>query len=134
VRAQVEGRSLLPLLRDPHAPWGDRTLVTHVGRWPRGGAIAAKFVNMSIRNTRFSLVNNTELYDLTADPAQQRNVMVAHPEAAARLRSAYDLWWESVQPRLENENVTGPAENPFKALYRAQFSPASASKAAAAPN
>ena len=36
VRQQVEGRSLVPLLRDPKAEWPDRYLVTHVGRW--GGA------------------------------------------------------------------------------------------------
>ena len=47
--------------------------------------------------------------------------MAAHADETARLRSAYDQWWESVQPQLENENVTGPAENPFKTLYRKQF-------------
>jgi arylsulfatase len=33
---QVEGRSLLPLLKNPAAAWPDRTLITHVGRWPHG--------------------------------------------------------------------------------------------------
>ncbi|WP_050028688.1 arylsulfatase, partial [Verrucomicrobium sp. BvORR034] len=33
-QAQVEGRSLLPLLEKPDAPWAERTLYTHVGRWP----------------------------------------------------------------------------------------------------
>ncbi len=134
VRAQVEGRSLLSLLRDSRAPWDDRTLVTHVGRWPRGGAAAAKFTNMSIRNTRFSLVNNTELYDLGADPGEQHNVVATHADETARLRSAYDQWWNSVLPRFENENVTGPAENPFKTLYREQFGgPTAASVRSAAP-
>src|SRR5262249_2164788 len=36
VKAQVEGRSLVPLLRDPKAEWPDRLLFTHVGRWPKG--------------------------------------------------------------------------------------------------
>jgi len=36
VRAQVEGRSLVPLLRDPKAEWPERILFTHVGRWPKG--------------------------------------------------------------------------------------------------
>ncbi|NBU42109.1 MAG: hypothetical protein EBS51_15190, partial [Planctomycetia bacterium] len=30
---RLEGRSLVPLLRDSSAPWPDRPLVTHVGRW-----------------------------------------------------------------------------------------------------
>mgnify|MGYP003704348297 CR=1 FL=1 len=35
-RTQVDGRSLVPLLADPRAPWADRTLVSHVGRWTPG--------------------------------------------------------------------------------------------------
>ena len=36
VTAQVEGRSLVPLLEKPDSPWPTRLLFTHVGRWPRG--------------------------------------------------------------------------------------------------
>jgi arylsulfatase A-like enzyme len=35
VTAGLEGRSLLPLLQDSSAPWPDRTLFTHVGRWEK---------------------------------------------------------------------------------------------------
>jgi arylsulfatase len=35
-KEQVEGRSLVPLLKDPTAKWKDRFLFTHVGRWPKG--------------------------------------------------------------------------------------------------
>src|SRR5262249_40253574 len=34
-RKQVEGRSLVPLLLNHDAPWPERMLFTHVGRWPR---------------------------------------------------------------------------------------------------
>ncbi len=119
---QVEGRSLLPLLRNqPKAEWPDRFLVTHVGRWPRGGAATAKFTNCSIRDQRFTLVNNRELYDLAADPGESKNVLAQFPEAAARLRTAYDQWWRDVQPLLVNERAVGPKVNPFKELYWRQF-------------
>ncbi len=118
---QVEGRSLLPLLKGESADWPDRTLVTHVGRWERGGAEASKFRNVSIRDARFSLVNNTELYDLKADPGQARNVLAEHPEVVARLRAAYEAWWREVVPSLENDEAVGPAVNPFKARYWRQF-------------
>lgn len=121
VENQVEGRNLLPLLVDPGAPWPDRTLVTHVGRWPYGQVAAAKHRQCSIRNTRFRLVNNSELYDLIADPAESRNVIEAHPDAVALLRAAYDHWWEEILPCLENETAIGPPVNPFKAAYWAQF-------------
>jgi arylsulfatase A-like enzyme len=120
-KAQVEGRSLLPLLKDPKADWPDRTLVTHVGRWPRGKVETAKYTNCSIRDARFTLVNNRELYDLKADPGESKNVLTSHPDEVARLRAAYDRWWRDVLPRLENEAAIGPKINPFKELYWKQF-------------
>ncbi|MHB8902737.1 MAG: arylsulfatase, partial [Thermoguttaceae bacterium] len=121
VQAQVEGRSLRPLLRDPKSEWADRTLVHHVGRWPKGKAAEAKFSNCAIQDSRFSLVNNRELYDLKADPGETRNVIAEHPDEVAKLRAAYDRWWDEVQPLLVNENAVGPAINPFKELYYKQF-------------
>ena len=121
VRKQVEGRSLLPLLKDPKSTWADRHLVTHVGRWPRGKAADAKYSNCSIRNTRWSLVNNMELFDLQTDYAQSTNLIEQKPEIAAQLRVEYDRWWDSVQPLLVNENVKAPKMNPFKELYWKQF-------------
>jgi arylsulfatase A-like enzyme len=118
---QIEGRSLLPLLKNPQAPWPDRFLVTHLGRWPRGEVAAAKFTACSIRNSRYTLVNNKELYDLQADPGEKTNVIAEHPEVVARLRAEYDGWWESILPCLDNEDAVGPAVNPFKALYWQQF-------------
>jgi arylsulfatase A-like enzyme len=120
-KAQVEGRSLLPLLMDPKANWPDRTLVTHVGRWPRGKVETAKHSNCSIRDSRFTLVNDRELYDLQADPGESKNVLTDHPKEVARLRAEYDRWWLDVLPRLENEAAVGPKINPFKELYWKQF-------------
>jgi arylsulfatase A-like enzyme len=121
VRKQIEGRSLVPLLTDPQAEWPDRTFITHVGRWPRGGWAGFKHTGCSIRNTRYSLVNNTELYDLATDRAQTTNVLDQHPEIVAALRASYDTWWDSLPPHLENEDVVPPVENAFRALYREQF-------------
>ena len=36
---RVEGRSLVPLLRNPKTEWADRTLFTHIGRWPKGAKV-----------------------------------------------------------------------------------------------
>jgi arylsulfatase len=121
LKRQVEGRSLAPLLKNPRAEWANRFLVTHTGRWPRGGAGAAKFKGVSIRDQRFTLVNDSELYDLRNDPGEKVNVIAQHPEMAATLRRAYNAWWESVQPMLVNEGAVGPKVNPFKAHYWKQF-------------
>lgn len=120
-RRQVEGRSLLPLLKNPEATGPDRVLVTHVGRWPRGQAEQAKFSQCSIRDRQFSLVNNNSLFDLRADPGQKTNVLAGHPDEVAKLRAAYETWWGEVQPLLVNEQAVGPKVNPFKELFWKQF-------------
>ena len=118
---QATGRSLVPLLTNPQADWQDRTLITHVGRWARGEAANAKHAKAAIRNTRYSLVNDKELYDLQKDPGQKTNVIEQHAVVAAELRKAYDRWWEETLPLMVNEDAVGPAVNPFKAQYWKQF-------------
>jgi arylsulfatase len=117
----LDGRSLVPLLRNPQADWRDRFLFTHVGRWEKGRAEEARLTNCAVRNTRFHLVNHQELYDLKTDPGEQKNVIAAHPEVVAGMRAAYDRWWSEILPALENENATGPEVNAFKAAYWKQF-------------
>ncbi len=118
---QWDGRSLVPLLENPQAAWPERTLVTHQGRWPDGKAAEAKYANCSIRDHRFRLVNNRELYDLKEDQGETTNVFDAHPDEVARLRAAYDAWWEKTLPLMVNEDAVGPTVNPFKARYWKQF-------------
>jgi arylsulfatase A-like enzyme len=121
VKQQVEGRSLLPLLKNPQAEWADRTLVHHVGRWAKGMSAESKHTKCAIQNSQFTLVNNVELYDLQADPGETKNVIAGHPEIVASLRASYEQWWTDVQPMLVNENVVAPKMNPMKELYWMQF-------------
>jgi len=119
---KLDGRSLVPLLKNPEAAWADRMLFTHVGRWAKGQGEKAKYANCAVRNSRFRLVNNTELHDIKADPGETRNVIEQHPEVVAQMRAAYDQWWSEVLPAtLENDNAVGPKVNPFKELYLKQF-------------
>jgi arylsulfatase len=128
VTGSLDGRSLVPLLQDPQAPWPDRYLVTHVGRWARGRAAESKYSHCSIRNSRYSLVCDAkrgagqwELFDLKADYGETHNLAAQNPGVVQKLETAYDQWWASVQPLLVNENAVGPKLNPFKALYWQQF-------------
>jgi len=118
---QVEGLSLVPLLKNPQAEWPDRTLVHHFGNWAQGKAAESKYRRSAIQNSRFSLVNNSELYDLRDDPGETRNIITEYPEVAAKLRAVYEQWWQDVQPLLVNENKVGPEINPMKELYWKQF-------------
>lgn len=115
----LDGRSLLPLLTDPHAEWPERYLMTHLGRWPTGKAADSKFAHCSVRTSRFRLVNNAELYDIAHDPGETTNVIDQHPEVVAQIRAAYDQWWSEVLPAMCNEEVPLASENTFAELFRA---------------
>jgi arylsulfatase len=125
---RLDGRSLTPLLQDRNAPWPDRYLFTHVGRWDKGKAAESKYRQCSVRGPRHILVSagkdgskKWELYDLKEDPGERKDIAAQHPEVVKEMEAAYDKWWEEVLSCLENENAVGPAVNPFKALYWKQF-------------
>jgi arylsulfatase len=129
VRAQVEGRSLVLLLRDPHAGWPDRLPFTHVGRWPKGAKPSEyKYAHCAVRSPRWHLVCDTtdgskgwQLFDVKADPGEKADVADKNPEVVKELDGAYDRWWDAVQAGLVNEGAVGPKVNPFKELYEQQF-------------
>ena len=136
LKAQVEGRSLVPLLADPQAAWPDRTLFTHVGRWQKGNSPeTCKFSQCSVRTPRWHLVSTAkpgekdwQLFDITSDPGEKTDLAAQQPQVVAELTKSYDAWWESVQPQLVNENVPLAPENPFKALFEKQYGKNSESK------
>jgi arylsulfatase len=123
----LEGRSLMPLLRNPQTEWPDRMLFTHIGRWPQGKAADSKYANCRVRNTRFTAVNQNrgpggwEMYELESDPGETTDVAARHPAVLRELTDAYDEWWSGILPRLENEDAEPPAVPPYIELYRRQF-------------
>ncbi len=107
---ELDGRSLLPVLEQPDSEWPDRELFVHVGRWdkthPKAKTMtAAKHVNCAVRTQRWRFVNNSELYDITADPREKTNVSGANPEVVAQLRRKYDAWWDKTVPLMINEGL-----------------------------
>jgi arylsulfatase len=127
--AQIEGRSLVPLLENPAAPWPDRTLFTHLGRWPKGASPATgKYSQCSVRTAAWHLVCDSkanekrwQLFDRHADPGESTDLAAQNPEVVTRLDAAYHRWWDSVQPQLINEDAKTPVMNAFKKLYEEQF-------------
>jgi len=59
-----------------------------------------KWVN-AVMTRRWRLINGEELYDIKADPGQQRDVAAAHADVVARLRAAHEAWWDEVSPTLD---------------------------------
>ena len=129
VRPQIEGRSLVPLLENPSAPWADRTLIAHQGRWPKlADPNESKFKMCSVRNTRWHLVSEKgaaepkwELFDLKEDYSESTDVAAQHPDVARELAAAFDKFWSEALPLMVNEKAIGPKINPFQELYYKQF-------------
>ena len=129
LKAQVEGRSLWPLLKDPSADWPHRALFTHVGRWPKGtDPDAHKYRGCSVRSSRWHLVSDTkngpkgwQLFDVSVDPGEKKDVADQRPAVVKELDAAYEQWWASLPKYLVNEKAVGPKSNPFKELYWKQF-------------
>ena len=111
---RFDGTSLAGLLRGSTAAFPDRKLVIQFSRMnepqPKSGDAAVMW-------KRWRLVSDRELYDLSTDPAQERNVIAQHPEVVAELRSHYSRWWAGVAPRV-NEispiHVGSARENPVR--------------------
>ncbi|MEK6234693.1 MAG: arylsulfatase, partial [Planctomycetales bacterium] len=118
---QLEGRSLAPLLKDAKAPWEDRYLFFHKGRWGKGKAAASKRSGFAVRNQRFRLVGENSLYDMEADPGQKTNVIEQHPDVAKKMLAAYDQWFAGALPNMVNEDAPLVGPNTFKAMYYKQF-------------
>lgn len=128
-KAELQGRSLLPVLKKSEAPWEERNLFTHVGRWPKlSNPNDFKFRMAAVRNGRWSLISpdggatpKWQLFDLGSDPGQRLNVIADHPDVAGRLTQAFDAWWDDVQEHLVNESEVGPKFNSFAVRYWQQF-------------
>ncbi len=95
----LDGKSLAPLLAGTEASWPDRILYSlHVNR--RGNAL-------SVRNQRFRLDNEGQLFDIGPDPGQQTDVADQFPEVARELSTAAEGWMAEVADSI------GPDDRPF---------------------
>lgn len=118
----IDGRSLVPLLENPKAAWPDRNLFVHQGRWAKGAdPNKSKYKQCAIRTARWRLVNNSVLYDIENDPYEDHDVASDHPEVVAKLRKAYDAWWEETVPLMVNENAAYATEHPQVVRYEEQL-------------
>ncbi|MBH54111.1 MAG: N-acetylgalactosamine 6-sulfate sulfatase (GALNS) [Opitutaceae bacterium] len=112
----LDGRSLVPLLKDDNERWPERSMI----RQYQGG-VFFRFAPEPWRETvvmteRWRLVNGVELYKIQGDPAQRNDVSSRHPDVVKKLRSEYIEWWFEVEPRLKlpvRNHAGNTAENPL---------------------
>jgi arylsulfatase A-like enzyme len=93
---QLDGTSLVPLLRGTPGNWPDRTLFAHFQR----EELPPKWTRSSVMTERWRLLDGERLYDIDADPGQQKDVSWQHDDVVMNLRAQYEKWWRSLEPRL----------------------------------
>lgn len=110
----LDGRTLVPLLKESNPPWQARTLHTqmHGGNgyqkpgdvWEIGAAMTE----------RWRLVEGRELYDIQADPSQRNDVAAAHPDVVKQLTREHVAWYASVKPGMNPTRIVvgSNIENP----------------------
>jgi arylsulfatase len=135
VPAGLDGRSLVPLIKDAPGdwqdPWQDRFTFFHLGRWGKKGAPApwdegntdldkAEFEKFAVRTEDWRLVGLNELYKINEDPGETANVITDNPEVAQAMLEAYERWWDSVRPLLVNEDASLDVPKPFVVQFEKQ--------------
>ncbi len=90
----LDGISLAPAIAGNAEALPERTLFAHVQR----EYVLPKWTRSSTMTERWRLIDGAELYDIVADPGQQKDIAAAHPEVVAELRAEYEKWWKSLEP------------------------------------
>jgi len=120
-KGQVEGRSLVTLLKNPKAKWKDRYLFTQGARWKTGAEPTDHmWKRFAVRNERFRLVENS-LYDMKADPGQTTDVASKFPEIVKSMKEAYEKFWKDTRPLMVNEDAPMSPTRPYHVLYEKQL-------------
>ena len=119
--ADLDGRSLAPLLLGATAVPPERTLFINFSRVPFPGkapwatSAEVRREGTAVLWQQWRWLEDRQLFDLKTDPLQQHDVAAQYPEVVARLRGELDHWWRRVGPDAnEPERVVlgHVAENP----------------------
>ncbi len=110
-----DGMSIVDLL-DPNkdVEWPERFVISDSQRvrdpikW-RGSAVMFQ---------KYRLVNREELYDVSIDPGQKRNIAQQRPEIVAKMRAFYEQWWAELEPTFSQttEIYLGHPDQPVVSL------------------
>ncbi len=106
---ELDGVSLMPLLERACGEWNDRAVVIQAHR----GDVGVRYHHFLLRTQRWKLLNASgfgkeqaagveavepsfELYDMAADPLEQRDLAAERPDVVDALRATYDQWFDDV--------------------------------------
>ena len=93
----LDGRSLVPLLKDEQVKWPERQLFEVSGRGGKDGTIIPKYPG-TVRNETYRWVHDGKqsmLFDLRNDPSEKNNIATQQPQITELLSRAYDQWFNT---------------------------------------
>lgn len=107
----IDGKNVLPLLEGKAAEWADRTLFF---QWHRGD-VPRPHRACAVRTQRYKLAQprgahndsegtddaRFELFDLSVDPYEQRDLAAEQADIVADLKGRYDAWFADVRAERE---------------------------------
>ncbi|MFO1064233.1 MAG: sulfatase-like hydrolase/transferase [Pirellulales bacterium] len=99
-----DGVNLTPFVKE-ELPWRERTLVVQSHRVEE----PEPWKKSAVMTDRWRLLEGTELYDMTVDPGQEKNVAASNSATVTRLRAFYESWWKemAVDPNRYVEILLG---------------------------
>ena len=95
----LDGKSLVPLLTRNAENWEDRYLITDSQRIQ----VPEKWRKSAVMSNRWRLINGEELYDIQADPGQEKDLAAVHPEQVALMKEAYEKWWINTSTDFDHQ-------------------------------
>lgn len=119
----LDGTSLKPLVYGKTDGWPKRILYMDTQRVQH----LVKYKQYSVMDEQWRLVNGDELYHMETDMGQDSNLIDQHPEVAASLADAYEIWWQSildegVEERFAYIKAGTAHENPVRITSHDLFS------------
>ena len=132
---QFDGKSLMPLLRDPVADWPDRSLII---QWHQG--LVPEFLRaFAVRDQQYKLVQaqgskagrfpaderKFELYDIAADPRETNDLSRGPSHHEPRMRQQYEDWFRDVMKshggQPQRIHIGSPRENPARLVASGSY-------------
>jgi arylsulfatase A-like enzyme len=104
----LDGKSLKPLLTGQAGKWPDRMIFS---MWAK---------RISVRTQQYRLDQAGALFDMVADPMQDRDISKEKPEIAARLKKAVEEWGREMLPKVGRDDRPYPVGHARSTLLPAR--------------
>lgn len=97
---KIDGKSLMPLIRNKEVAWKDRAMVLN---WARG--YPEPYRNIAVVKGKYKMVGMCdesaapaalELYNMDEDPSELKNISKTNPAKLAELKLEFDNWYKEI--------------------------------------